>query len=146
MAVHTRLVLATIYTLWAAPAGAGDLHAKVQPDSLATLKAIMPGYALSVHRIENALWRDDYATVAAEARAILKHVPVSKSERQRIIGTLHDDTGWFKQADARVHKAALAMAVAADARRPPEILRALGEMHAACIGCHTAFRARLRTP
>lgn len=146
MALRPFILSAVVLASSAVPAHGGQLQAKVSPgDNETSLKGVMPAYAVSIHRIENALWRDDFAAVASEARAIVNHAAISKEERQRIIATLHEDTGWFKQADVRVHKAALALALAADEKKPHEIVKALGEMQSACIACHIKFRERLRS-
>lgn len=146
MALRPFILSAVMFVTSEVSAQGGQLQAKVSPrDNETSLKGVMPAYAVSIHRIENALWRDDFAAVASEARAILNHAVIAKEERQRIIATLHEDTGWFKQADVRVHKAALAVALAADAKKPDEIVKALGEMQAACIACHIKFRERLRS-
>lgn len=112
---------------------------------LTTLKHAMPALGLSATRIQEALWRDDFAAMAHEARAIVGHAGFSKQEQERIIGALGKDTAWFSQADAKVYKSAREIAEAADKQDAAKAVKALGNMQEGCVACHSNYRARLRT-
>lgn len=143
MKFHT--VMAWIFLFAAVPAVAqGPAAGEAEPQELTTLKQVMPALGLSATRIQEALWRDDFAMVAHEARAIVGHAGLSKEEQERIIGKLAKETAWFSEADAKVHKSALAIAEAADKKDAAKVVKALAGMQEGCVACHSNYRARLR--
>lgn len=136
---------ALVVVMGAAPVLAQEPAAdEAEPHALTTLKQVMPALGLSATRIQEALWRDDFAAVAHEARAIVGHAGFSKQEQERIIGKLGKDTAWFSQADAKVHKSAVEIAEAADKKDAAKVVKALGNMQEGCVACHSNYRARLR--
>lgn len=134
--------LALGVALGAAPVAAQEQAA--ESEELTTLRQVMPALGLSATRIQEALWRDDFAAVAHEARAIVGHAGLSKDEQERVIGKLGKATAWFSEADAKVHKSALAIAAAADKKDAAQVVKALGSMQEGCVACHANYRARLR--
>lgn len=143
MKVPAFVVLASAIVVSLAPAAA-DSGNKAALPKLTTLKAVMPPFGVSAHRIQTALWREDYYTVAKEARSIVRHAELSKQERERIADALHGEFVWFREANAKVYRSALAIAEAAEKKNAVKAAKALGEMQEGCAGCHMHYRARLR--
>lgn len=136
------LLLAVLADTAAAQEPAGGSPAKPK---LTSLKAVMPSYGVSAHRIQTALWREDYPTVAREALSIVQHARLPKEEQPRIAEALRQDVAWFQEADAKVYRSALAIAQAAEEKNAVKIVKALGAMQEGCAGCHLNYRERLRT-
>ena len=108
------------------------------------LRNIMLGLGDDMNEISRGLWLGDLAVVEAAASAIAGHPHVSETERVRIQGVLGAGFSDFVRADRVVHDAALRLAAAAAARSPASALGELADLQAGCVGCHQAFRERLR--
>lgn len=125
-------------------ATASPAQGPVDPVARQSLNALMPAYGVATHRIQNALWREDYATVAEHARRIAANSGFSPEQQARIVGSPRQATAWFGEADAKVHDSALALAAAADSKNALKVVKALGSMQEGCAACHTNYRARMR--
>jgi cytochrome c556 len=108
-----------------------------------TLKQIMMHLGKDMAAISDAIWTEDYATIAAASHRVGGHAEVSPEQRQQIFQKLGKDMGQFKAFDAAVHDAAHAMAEAADKRDMTAVLQQYGKIQQSCVACHGTFRSRL---
>lgn len=127
----------------AAPA-AGDSAAAGEQDALA-LRPIMQQLATAMAGLGQALWVEDYQTMAGYAERIAGHSHIAPDELLRISTTLGPDTAGFTAADEAVHEASVRLRDAVVARDRDAILARLAEVQQGCVACHSRFRERLKT-
>ena len=139
------LVLLGCTTVEQAPSAAVQVEETPAQDDPGTLKAIMAGIAADMDSVHAGIWAEDLVQVEGAATSIAGHPHVSADERSRIQQILGADFGDFVAGDKRVHNAAVALAAAAAANDMANVLSALGELESGCVGCHSTFRARLKS-
>lgn len=113
------------------------------PENL-PLKAIMQGLELEMTSLAHALWLEDPAGVAAAAGRVADHPEVTPEQMAIIQTTLGQEFAAFVHHDHTVHEAALALTAAAGAGAGPwDLMAGVAAVQEGCVGCHTAFRARV---
>jgi hypothetical protein len=113
-------------------------------DSHPSLKQIMTHLGQAMAHVSDAIWVEDYAAIAKAGGHIGGHNEVSPEQRAQIMQILGKDMPRFKAQDHAAHEAALAMSAAARKQDMPGVLQAYSKVQQACVGCHTAFRGRLK--
>lgn len=108
------------------------------------LLAVMSGLEQDMARLSRGLWRADYNTIAAAARAVATHPKVPPSEAQQIGAILGPDMAVFKGLDTEVHDLAMRIAELAGDEDMDAIVTVEQELRAGCVACHTGFRTRIR--
>jgi cytochrome c556 len=122
----------------------GDEQSAVVTAPLPGLLAVMSGLEQDMARLSRGLWRADYDTIAAAARAVATHPKVPPSEAQQIAGVLGPDMAAFKGVDTEVHDLAMRVAELAGEEDMDAIVTVEKELRAGCMACHTGFRTRIR--
>lgn len=116
----------------------------VNAESLPLLPIMMQMQA-HMAGLMQALWIESYEDMATHARAIAAHAHISPEELARIETELGPEMAAFEAADEAVHEASLRMQDAAEAEDMEAFLGHLATVQRGCVGCHSRFRARLRT-
>lgn len=122
----------------------GDEQGAAVAAPLPGLLAVMSGLEQDMARLSRGLWRADYDTIAAAARAVATHPKVPPSEAQRIAAILGADMAAFKAVDTEVHDLAMRIAELAGREDMDAIVTVETELRAGCVACHTGFRTRIR--
>ena len=108
------------------------------------LRLLMVGLAQDMARINTGIWHEDYDLMAQGGEAIANHPKIPKAQIAKIKKALGTEFTTFVQYDQTVHKTAVALAEAAVEQDLSGVLGAYTRMRNSCVGCHTAFRDRLR--
>lgn len=139
------IVLGTllVITITAPGIGAPDL---APADSLETrpLRSLMAELGQDMNRVSEGIWREDYDMIASGAERIAHHPRVPAEERTLIQEILTDRFPQFVALDQTVHRTALELAAAAQARDLPSVLDQADRLVRACVACHAAFRDPVR--
>lgn len=112
--------------------------------ALPGLFEIMNGLEADMARVGRGLWQEALDTVAAGAVGVAEHPALPADEAARIASVLGDEMAAFGAMDTRVHDLAVTLAERAGSGDLSGVLASEAELRQACVGCHTAFRARLR--
>lgn len=122
---------------------AGCREAPTSPGTL-PLKEIMAALEADLIDVGHGLWTDDAALVSEAATRIAEHPTVIPAQMVTIQSVLGDEFSSFAQMDRQVHDGAVALAAAAEARRPiPELFEGYIRIQNGCLACHVAFRPRV---
>lgn len=108
------------------------------------LFGIMVGLQQDMARLDRAIWIESYDSIAVAARAVADHPTVPPEEFQRISGVLGDEMPSFGAMDRNVHDLAVEVEEHARAGRLEGVLSTGAELRQGCVGCHSAYRERLR--
>lgn len=108
------------------------------------LFGIMVGLQDDMARLDRGIWIENHDSIAAAARAVADHPTVPPEEFQRISGVLGDEMPSFGAMDRNVHDLAVEVEEHARAGRLEGVLRTGAELRQGCVGCHSAYRERLR--
>jgi len=116
------------------------------PDTVQTkrLRLLMVGLAQDMSRIDTGLWHEDYDLMEQGGTAIANHPKIPPGQMAQIKKALRSEFKTFVQYDQTVHKTAAELAEAAAAHDLSGVLNAYRRVQNGCIGCHTAYRDRLR--
>ncbi|HSM59173.1 MAG TPA: hypothetical protein VK849_00190 [Longimicrobiales bacterium] len=108
------------------------------------LKAIMTALAADMGTVAAGFWVEDLETVSRAAGAIADHPRVPPEQMAAIQRELGARFTEFVAFDRSVHDLAVELRDGAAAMRPAgELAPLFSEITAACLACHTSFRARL---
>ena len=120
--------------------------APAAPDTVETkpLRLLMVGLAQDMARINTGLWHEDYDLIRQGASNIANHPRISPEQMKQIKGALGTEFENFVQFDKVVHGNANELVRAAEARNWSEVLTTYTKIRDGCLGCHTAYRDRLR--
>lgn len=108
-----------------------------------SLKDIMQGLRDSLVAMTDGLLLGEPDTVAQAASKISGHAPISDRERPIIIKTLGSEMPGFAQLDERVHALSISIGEAAARDELGRAEQEYQQMIAACLACHTAYKARV---
>jgi hypothetical protein len=108
-----------------------------------SLKQIMAHLGQAMAKVNDAIWTEDYATIAKYGGHIGGHAEVTPQQRQQIMQILGKDMAQFKAYDHAAHEASMAMAAAARNKDMAGVLQHYGKAQQSCVACHSAFRGRL---
>lgn len=108
------------------------------------LREIMQALGADMNAAATAVWADDRAGLAAAARRIADHPPVTAEQRSAIQAALGADFPGFVRYDQAVHGAAVELAARADSGvAMSALLQPITRIQQGCVGCHESFRARV---
>lgn len=107
------------------------------------LREIMREMSRDMQAITRALVLGDWPGVIHHAEQVADHGKPPLGERVRILTLIKRDAGEFRALDGRVVEAAETLAEAARRADARQSTKALGDMTAACLACHTRFRERI---
>lgn len=108
-----------------------------------TLRAIMQELGVEYVRAANAVMLDDFKTLQEVGEAVAHH-PLPDPIVAAIKRRLGKDFAAFEKVDERSHAAAISLSKQAVAKSTNGAAKAFGDLTAACVSCHTQFRAKLR--
>lgn len=108
------------------------------------LRPLMVALAQDMDRISTGLWYEDYGLIEEGARSIANHPRISPEDLAKIKETLGEGFQGFVSMDKAVHGSATELVSAAEARDWSGVLTKYTELRDGCVGCHTAYRERLR--
>lgn len=108
------------------------------------LRPLMVELAQDMDRITTGLWHEDYGLIEEGARSIATHPKISPEQLAKIKKTLGNEFQGFVSMDKGVHGSATELVSAAEARDWSSVLTKYTELRDGCVGCHTAYRERLR--
>jgi mono/diheme cytochrome c family protein len=109
-----------------------------------SLKQIMTHLGQAMAQVSDAIWAEDFHTIAHAGEHIGGHDDLSPQQRAQIAKILGKDMARFEATDETAHTAARAMAAAAHKQDMPGVLQAYGKLQQSCVACHTAFRGRIK--
>lgn len=139
------IVLGTllVITITAPGIGAPD---PAPADSLGTrpLRSLMTELGQDMNKVSEGIWREDFQMIAAGAERVAHHPRVPAQERMLIQEILTDRFPQFVALDQTVHRTALELTAAAQARNLTAVLDQADRLARACVACHTAFRDPVR--
>jgi cytochrome c556 len=104
----------------------------------------MVGLAQDMDRINTGLWHEDYDLIYQGASAIAAHPKIPPEQLTKIKNALESEFQTFVRYDKTVHKTAAELADAASNGNLSRVLDAHTRLRDGCMGCHTAYRDRLR--
>lgn len=104
----------------------------------------MVGLSQDMSRIATGLWHEDYDLMEQGGTAIANHPKIPPAQIADIKEALGNEFETFVQYDQTVHTSAVELAEAAAANDLSGVLDAYRRVQNGCIGCHTAYRDRLR--
>ncbi|PEN12338.1 hypothetical protein CRI94_15065 [Longibacter salinarum] len=131
----------------AAPASSSSpFRSSTSVDTVETkrLRLLMVGLAQDMDRISTGLWHEDYDLMQQGAAAIARHPKIPPEQMKKIKAALENEFQAFVQYDKTVHKTAAELAEAASNENLSRVLDAHTRLRNGCMGCHTAYRDRLR--
>jgi len=108
------------------------------------LRLLMVGLAQDMARINTGLWHEDYDLIRQGAASIARHPKIPPAQIAKIKEALGDNFQNFVQFDKVVHGRAKRLVRAAEARDWSGVLTTYTQIRDGCLGCHTAYRERLR--
>ena len=116
------------------------------PDTTETkrLRLLMVGLAQDMARINTGLWHEDYDLMQQGGEAIANHPKIPPEQIAQIKKALGNEFKAFVQFDKDVHQTADELATAAAERNLSAVLEKYTRIRNGCVGCHTAYRDRLR--
>lgn len=114
------------------------------PDTTKPLRPLMVGLAQDMDRIATGLWHEEYDLIEEGARSIATHPRIPPRQIKKIKKALGPQFQAFVQYDKSVHGSAKNLVKAAQARDWDEVLEVHEQLQRGCVGCHRAFRERLR--
>jgi cytochrome c556 len=143
--VVAATLLLTGVTLFSSPASTFTLRTP-HADTIETkrLRLLMVGLAQDMARINTGLWHEDYGLIREGASAIANHPKIPPEQIAKIKRALGDQFQAFVKYDKGVHRTASKMVSAAEARNWSAVLDHYTRIRDGCLGCHTAYRERLR--
>lgn len=141
LAIVTALALLVAATT---PPRHVDQMAVSRADTTKPLRPLMITLAQDMDRIATGLWHEDYDLIREGARGIAQHPKIPPDQIATIKTTLGEEFQTFVQYDKRVHATAANLVTAAEARNWSKILTTHERLQRGCVGCHTAFRDRVR--
>ncbi len=109
-----------------------------------TLKYVMQQLGKDYAILNQAILVEDFDRAAKAAHHIAHHDKPSMWQKMKIMGALRTDMPNFKKADGKVHKLALTIEQAAQAKDMPQLIQQQSKMLSACMGCHTSYRTKVR--
>lgn len=113
-------------------------------DSTRSLKLIMVSLAQDMGRISDGLWYEDYDMILSSARDVGNHPKITKEDMAAVKSALGESFSAFVAFDTAVHDAALDVADAARSKSVPSILKHYDRLRDGCLGCHAAYRVKVR--
>lgn len=122
----------------------GSVHDRVQADTTKPLRPLMVGLGQDTDRIATGIWYEEYDWIEEGARSIAQHPKISPVQIKKIKSVLGAEFEGFVACDKSVHNTARTLVKAARARDWSAVLDARRELQQGCMGCHTAYRDRLR--
>lgn len=108
------------------------------------LRLLMAGLAQDMERINTGIWYEDYDLMEQGGTAIANHPKIPPEQIGKIKSALGEEFTTFVQYDQTVHKTASELAEAAADEDLAAVLDAYTRIRNGCVGCHTAYRDRLR--
>lgn len=108
------------------------------------LRLLMVGLAQDMARINTGLWHEDYDLIRQGAASIANHPKIPPAQITKIKGALGNEFQNFVRFDKIVHGKAKELVSAAEARDWSGVLTTYTQIRDGCLGCHTAYRERLR--
>lgn len=110
------------------------------------LMTIMVDLGSDMETINDALWRDDYDTVASAAQNVADHPKVLASQRKTLQSALsQEDFQAFVAYDRAVHTHSTNLSVAAEAGDAEAAIEAYADLQRGCTGCHDDYRLDVRS-
>ncbi len=130
----------------AGPTGASTSSA-ASADTVETkrFRLLMVGLAQDMARINTGIWHEDYDLIREGASSIANHPKIPPDQIANIKKALGEDFQNFVRYDKAVHSTAVELVSAAEAREWSGVLSKYTEIRDGCVGCHTAYRDRLRS-
>jgi cytochrome c556 len=119
--------------------------ADAPPDSTEPLHRLMVGLAQDMDRIATGIWHEDYTLIREGAYGIAQHPKIPPRQIAKIKKALGPSFKTFVQYDKTVHREAMNLVQAAEARTWSSVLQTRARLQQGCVNCHTAFRDSLRT-
>lgn len=118
----------------------------VAPDTTETkpLRLLMAGLAQDMDRINTGIWYEDYDLMQQGGEAIANHPRIPPEQIAKIKQALENEFEAFVQYDQTVHRTAVELAEAAADSNLSGVLDRYTRIRNGCVGCHTAYRDRLR--
>jgi cytochrome c556 len=104
----------------------------------------MVGLGQDMFRINTGIWHEDYDLTREGATSIANHPRIPPDQIAKIKKALRKDFQNFVRFDKSVHGTATELVSAAEARNGSSVLTRQTELRDGCVGCHTAYRERLR--
>lgn len=104
----------------------------------------MAGLAQDMARINTGIWHGDFGLVEQGATSIANHPRIPPEQIAKIKKALGREFQNFVRFDKDVHGTATKLVSAAEARDWSGVLSRYTELRDGCVGCHTAYRDRLR--
>lgn len=132
------------------PEAQGDVAkrgtATAPPDTTETknLRPLMVEIAQDMARINTGIWHEDYELIEEGGSSIANHPKIPRAQMARIKKALGTEFSAFVQFDKTVHQGAAELAEAASNENMSAVLDTYTEVRNGCIGCHTAYRDRVR--
>lgn len=116
------------------------------PDAVDTkpLRPLMVEIAQDMSRINTGIWHEDYELIVEGGRSIAEHPKIPQEQMARIKEALGPEFNAFVKFDKTVHGGAAALAEAAARENMSAVLEEYTTVRNGCVGCHTAFRDRVR--
>lgn len=109
------------------------------------LRLLMVGLAQDMGRINTGIWHEDYDLIREGASSIAHHPKIPPDQIAEIKNELGTDFQNFVRYDKAVHSTATQLVSAAEARDWSGVLTKYTDIRDGCVGCHTAYRDRLRS-
>lgn len=116
-----------------------------EQDPATDLKTIMQGLRNDTVLIMDAMLVDNFATVVEAAARISDHPQIPPDQVSLVAAELGPEMAAFKQFDALVHDLSVSLREAAEEGDRAGAQRKFQQMIAGCLGCHAAYRQRVRS-
>ena len=104
----------------------------------------MVGLAQDMARINTGIWHEDYDLIREGASSIANHPAIPPKQIAKIKQALGGEFQNFVRYDKVVHGTASELVSAAKAKNWEDVLNKYTQIRDGCVGCHTAYRDRLR--
>ncbi len=104
------------------------------------LRQIMRDLGKNMQAATDSISHEDWARVAAIARAIADHPQPPISEKLRILAYIGSNVPRFRAFDGQTHDAANSMANAAARKDGAGVIAAFADIQSGCLACHQTFR------
>jgi len=108
------------------------------------IKDLMVQLGNDMTQAQSALLNEDHDGLAKAADAIANHPMAPLGERLRVMARLRTEMSDFKGWDGKTHQAANRLMEAAKAKDRAAETKEFVTILQSCMGCHIAFRDRLK--
>lgn len=104
------------------------------------MEKMMLELSANMARINEGIWRDEFAEVALAAEGIAEHPLPPLLQRLELLAELGADASRFMDADKEMKAAAMQIRQAAEERRIDEVISRYQVLQQRCVACHAWYR------